>query len=148
MMNEIKKKDIADLHQRCPGWFYKLTDRLVAIAAATTAAAAAATAAVATTATAATTAAAAVSAAATTAAAVFFGLGFIDGESASAVILPIEGCDRGLCFGVAAHLDESEAFASACVAIVDDLRAVHLAMGGEQLFQCGAIDVVAQISNI
>src|ERR1043166_6394054 len=109
-------------------------------------------------ATTATATAAAVATAATTAAttvttvstarAILAGLGFVDGERAPAVLLAVERRDGRLGLGVATHLDEAESLASAGVAIGDDLRALHRAVRGEQRFQCRAIDVVAQISNI
>jgi hypothetical protein len=94
-----------------------------AAATATVAATAAATAAaVAASAAATTTAVAATAAAATTAAtgAIFAGFGDIDGESAAGVILPVESGDGRLCLGVGGHLDETEAFGSAGIAVGDD----------------------------
>src|SRR4051794_28037847 len=110
--------------------------------AAPAAAAAAATAAAATVSTAATTTAAATistTAAATRAGTLFAGLGFIDGESAAAVVLPIEGGDCGLRLGIAGHLDKTKAFASAGHAIADDLCTLHSSVRGEKGFERGAI---------
>src|SRR3954469_7560839 len=112
------------------------------VAAAATAAAARATAPAAATVAAAATAAAAatptVAAAApaaaatvTTAAAGFLGLGLVDGEVTAVVLGAVEGVDRGSRFFVRAHLDEAEALASAALAVLDDLGALHLPVGAE-----------------
>src|SRR5262245_21976091 len=98
--------------------------RSVSIAAtAATAVAAASTAA-------ATTPAVATAAATTTAAtrALFARLGFVDGQRAAIVLLAVERGDRGLRFGVAAHLDKAEALAAAGLAIRDYLGAGDLAV--------------------
>src|SRR4051812_41653618 len=89
---------------------------------ATTTAAAKAAASTATAAVATTTAAATVSAAATTAGtALFARTGFVDGECSAVVFLAIQRRDRGLGFVIGSHFDKAKAFASAGVAIVDDL---------------------------
>jgi hypothetical protein len=116
-----------------------------------TAAATAATTTVTTAAAAATATTTAVSTTATTTtawAAAFFGFGFIDGESASAVFLTVECGDTGLRLGIAAHLDESETLAAAGFPIGNHFSALNSAMRSEQFLQCRAIDIVAQISNI
>jgi len=136
-----------------------MDDRLVAVAATTVAAAtAAATVATATPAatTTATTAAESTSAATasttTTAAATeatfFARAGFVNGEGAAAVLLPVQGGNRGVCFAIVGHLHEPEALASARVAVVNDLGGKHLPVLAEQLFELGAIHLVAQISDI
>jgi hypothetical protein len=118
--------------------------------AATTAAAATAAAAVATTAaaTATTTVAAAATTAATATWAIFAGLGFVDRQLTAIVLLAIESADGGLRLIVAAHLHESEAFATAGVAIGDYLRRLNRAMLAKKLFQIRAVGVVAQIPDI
>jgi hypothetical protein len=85
---------------------------------------------------------------ATTWAAAFFWLGFIDGESASAVFLTVESGDTGLRLGITPHLDESETLAAAGFPIGNHFSALNSAMRSEQFLQCRAIDIVAQISNI
>src|SRR4051812_14525458 len=105
-----------------------------AVAAATAAATTAAATAAATVAAAATraTAAAATVAAATTAGAVFFRLGFVDSQGATAVLLAVEGRDCRLGFFIAAHLDEPETLAATGVPVRDDLGAGHGAVGAKQ----------------
>jgi hypothetical protein len=131
---------------------------VAAVAAATTAAATVATttpASAATAAEAAATAAAstAVAASATTTAAattasLFARAGFIDGKGAAVVLLAVECGHRGRGFLVRGHFDESEAFASAGVTIIDDLSRDDLPMCSEQLFEFRAIDGVAQVPDI
>jgi hypothetical protein len=43
------------------------------------------------------------------------------------MFLVMEGVDRRPCFVIAAHFDESEAFAPTCVAVGDNLRAFYIA---------------------
>jgi hypothetical protein len=118
----------------------------------TTATATASTAAAVATATAAAAATTATESTATTTtaatAAVFLRLGFIDGQSATAMFLAVERRDGCLGFIVAAHFDESETLATAGVPIGDDLGALDSPVSGKQLFQRRAIDIVAQISDI
>src|SRR5262249_10110541 len=85
-------------------------------------ASAAASSAVATT----TTASAAVASAATTAAAVAAATtarsaraGLVHGPAATIVVATVQGLDRGICLGVAGHLDAAEAAAPAHLAIVE-----------------------------
>ena len=47
---------------------------------------------------------------------------FVHCHRSAAIILTVELVDCSLRFGVAAHLDEAEAFASACIAVRDELR--------------------------
>jgi hypothetical protein len=119
------------------------------VAAATTAAAAAATTVAATTATA-SAATTITTAAATTAGAGtgFTGLGFIDGQSAAIMFLAIEcgnGCIR---LRIGSHLNETETLGATGVAIRDDFSTFNGAVRGEQSLQSGAIDIVAQITNV
>ncbi|HEY1683207.1 MAG TPA: hypothetical protein VGG19_00470 [Tepidisphaeraceae bacterium] len=117
------------------------TTTAAAIATATTTAAAAVSA------TAATTTAATKSTAAATGA-VFTGLGFVNGECTSHVLLAIKGCNSRLGFIIARHFDEPEALAAAGVPIADDLRALYGSMRAKQSLESRAIDVVAQIPHI
>jgi hypothetical protein len=64
------------------------------------------------------------------------------------MLLAVERRDRRLRFFVGVHLDEPEAFASAGVAIVDDLSRHDLAVSAEQLFELGAIDAVGKIAHV
>ena len=64
------------------------------------------------------------------------------------MFLAVDSRDGCLRFGIGAHFDETEALASAGVAVSDDLSALHGAVRSKELFQSGAIDVVAHISNI
>ena len=94
----------------------------------------------------ATTAAAATEA---TAAGTFFtGLGFIDRQGTAAMFLAVEGGDRGLSLGIAAHLDKAETLGAAAVTIHDDLRAGDRAVRPEQLFESCTVNIVAQITDI
>ena len=43
---------------------------------------------------------------------------------------------------------ETKAFASAGIAVGDDLRALDGPVGGEHFTECGRVDIVAQIPNI
>jgi hypothetical protein len=120
-------------------------------ATATTPASAAATAAAAAVAAPATTATATepASAAATPATpAVFARAGFVHGEGAAVMLLPVEGCDRGLGFLIVRHLDEPKPLAASGVPVVDDLRGKNLSMRAEQLLQLGAVNLVAQVADI
>ncbi len=133
---------------------------LVAIAASAAVAAAAAAAAEAATAAATATAeaAAATAAAATaeapttaataTAAALFLGTGLVHGESATAMLLAVETGDGCLSFLVRGHLDEPEAFATAGVAIADDLSADNLTVRAEKLLELGRIARIGQIAHV
>jgi len=51
------------------------------------------------------------------------------------VLLPVQGGNRGRCLFVAGHFDKTKAFASARVAVIDDLGACDLAMLAKQLFE-------------
>jgi hypothetical protein len=95
-----------------------------AATAATTAAvaAASATTAAATTAVAAATTAAAATAAATT---LFTRPGFVHGQGPSVVLGAVDAGNRRLGFGIASHFNKAKALASARVAVVDDLGALH-----------------------
>jgi hypothetical protein len=121
-------------------------------AAATTATTATAAAAAATTAAAVATAAATTTAAITTTAAAtapaFLGLGFVDSESTAIMFLAVDSGNRRLRFSIAAHFDKTKALASAGVTISDDLSALHGAVRSKELFQSGAIDVVAHITHV
>jgi hypothetical protein len=119
------------------------------VAVATTRATAASTAAVATAATATTPAATTVATASTTATAtVFLGLGFVDGEGATVMLLPVEGCNGGLRFFITAHFHESETLAPTGIPVLDHLSALDGAVLGAQLLQIGVRDIVAQISDV
>jgi hypothetical protein len=125
---------------------------IAASPAATTTATAATTISAATTAAAATptTAAAAesTSAAAATAATLFTRTSLVDRQRPTAVLLAIERGNRRVRLGIARHFDESETFAPARLAIVDDLRARDLTMLTEQLFEFRAIHFVAQVPDV
>jgi hypothetical protein len=64
------------------------------------------------------------------------------------VLFEVQAFNGGQGFGIAAHLDEAEAFAAARVAIHDDFRALHAAELGEELLQIRTRSVVAQIPAI
>src|SRR5207248_7346388 len=102
------------------------TTAAVATAAAATATAASAAAAIATTATA---------SAATATRAILSRLGFVHGELTPIVFLAVKRRDRGLCFGIAAHLHKSETLAPAGVTIGDDLGRLNRSVRGKKLFQ-------------
>jgi hypothetical protein len=76
------------------------------------------------------------------------GLGLVDGKLAAAVVLPIQGGDRRLSFGVAAHLDKPETLAAAGLAVLDHLGTLHRAVRRAQLLKVSACRVIAQIPNI
>src|SRR5688572_8232541 len=115
-------------------------EALAATAAATTVAAAtAATAAVSTAATA---------AAATATGTVFAGLGLVDGEGSAVEVLAVQGRDRGLRLGVAAHLDERETLAPTGVPVLNDLGGLHGAVLPTQLLEVRARGVIAEISDV
>jgi hypothetical protein len=101
--------------------------------------AAAATAAATTAAAVATAATAAATAAATTATesatAGFAGLGFVDGQSAAVVFLAIERADGGLRLCIAAHLNETKAFASAGFAVLDHFSRLNGSVRCTELFE-------------
>src|SRR5262245_23321918 len=101
--------------------------RLVAPAAASTTAATVAAAANAAT----------IAAAPATAAATAFGLGprFVDGKRASLHLFAVESGNGGLGLLIAPHLHEAEPLRSARVAVHDDLRGLHSAVGLEDLLQ-------------
>src|SRR6266542_2464004 len=107
-----------------------------------------AVAAIAATAATATTEAAATTTATTATWAIFAGLGFVDGQGAAFVLLAVEGGDCLLGLFIVGHFDEAEAFASAGVAVIDDLSAFDRAVRREQLFEDRAIDVIAQVPHI
>jgi hypothetical protein len=121
-----------------------LTGKRLIAPAATTTAVTAATAATVTTAAAAT--AASTAAAATTT--VFTGLGFIDSQAPSIVLLIVKPLDGRLSLSLGVHLDEPEPFASARCAVLNHLRALHGAELREQLLQSGVTHTVGQISDI
>jgi hypothetical protein len=124
--------------------------RLIAPAAATTTAVTAAAAATVTAAaaTAASTAAATTVTAAATATTVFTGLGFINSQTPSVVLLIVKPLDGRLSLSLGVHLDEPEPFASARCAVLNHLRALHGAELREQLLQSGVTHTVGQISDI
>src|SRR4051812_20523295 len=98
-------------------------------------------------------AAAAVAAAVTTATtaaarAGLAGLGFVDGEGAAVLLLPVEGGDGGLGLLVAAHLDEAEALAPAGVTVLDHFRALDRAVRAAHLLQVRAGGVVTEIPDV
>ena len=64
------------------------------------------------------------------------------------MLLPVQGGDRGLRLGVAAHLHEPEALAAAGVAVLDDFRALHGTVRGAQLLELRARHVVTEIPNV
>jgi hypothetical protein len=84
----------------------------------------------------------------TTPGAFFLGSGLIDGQRATVVLLAIQGGNRRLSFVVAGHLDETKTLAPACVAIIYDLSRDHGTVSGEQLLQCGAVYIVAEVPHI
>jgi hypothetical protein len=64
------------------------------------------------------------------------------------MLLAVECGDRGLCFLVCSHFDETEAFGAAGVSVVDDLRRDDLTMLPKQLFLLRAIDLIAQVADV
>jgi hypothetical protein len=104
------------------------------------------TAATITTATTAAATTAAVTAAATPAR--LFRSGFVDGHGATIVLLIVHGFNRFASGVVIAHFDEAESFAATGIAVLDDFRAPHGSKFGKHFFELGAVDAVAQISNI
>jgi hypothetical protein len=124
--------------------------RLITPAAATTTAVTAAAAATVTAAaaTAASTAAATAVTAAAAATTVFTGLGFINSQTPSVVLLIVKPLDGRLSLSLGVHLDEPEPFASARCAVLNHLRALHGAELREQLLQSGVTHTVGQISDI
>jgi len=129
---------------------------LVAVAATAVAAAAAAVPATATSAAAAiSTATATATAAATTvpttataAAPVFAGTGFIDGQGAAVVLLPIEGCNRGFRLIIVRHFDEPKTLAPTGIPIIDHLGRQDLPVRPKQLLEFRAIHLVAQVPDV
>jgi hypothetical protein len=121
-----------------------------AAAAPATAEAAASATTTATTTAASTAASTAVSATAASSAArtILAGTGLVDGEGPAAVLLAVQGRDGGLGFFIGSHLDETESLAAPGVAIVDDLRRDDRAVRTKQLFQLGAIDLIAQVADV
>jgi hypothetical protein len=113
--------------------------------AATASAAAAAAAATATAAAAAESTSAAAAAATAT---LFARLGFVHGQRSATMFLAVQGCNCSLCLGIGGHFHETKAFASAGVAVRDDLGALDGPMDRKEGLQCRAIHVVAQITNI
>jgi hypothetical protein len=138
---------------------------LVAIATAAIAATAATAAAVSTTAAAAATAAATttttesaatataaatttVATTATAAATLFARTSFVNGESATTVLVAVERLNGGFSLGIIGHFDKSEAFASAGVAVIDDLCGNDLSVCREQSLEFRAVNRVAQVPDI
>src|SRR5208282_770492 len=87
---------------------------------------------------------------ATTAAAatVFSWSSFVDGESSSVRFFTVEGIDRLLCFGAAAHLDKAEAFRAVCLTVHDDLSGLNRPMRRKHVFQIGVRHTIRQVSDI
>src|SRR5262245_39413374 len=77
----------------------------------------------------------ATTAAATAAATIFARARFVHGEGAAVMFFEIQAFDRGRRLGIGAHLNETEAFAAAGVAIHDHLGTLHAAKLGKQLVQ-------------
>ena len=119
-----------------------ITAAAATTAAATTAAVAAATA----TAAAATTAVAATTTTAT--AAIFAGLGFVDGETPSIMIVVVKTFDRRLRLGFRVHLHEAEPLRAIRVPIDDDLRALHGPELREQAFKVGLVHAVGEVAHV
>jgi hypothetical protein len=112
------------------------------LSAATTATVAAATAA------ATTAAAAAVTAAAAATAARLFGSCFVDGHGAAVVLLIVHALNGFASGVVIAHFDEAESLAATGISVLNDFRAPHGSKFGKHFFELGAVDAVAQVSNI
>jgi len=71
--------------------------------------------------------------ASTTAARVFFArAGFVDGQGATVVLLPVKRVNGVVGIGVVIHFDEPETFASTGFAVVHDLGGQNLAVRAEQ----------------
>ena len=64
------------------------------------------------------------------------------------MLLAVQTANRGLRFLVGRHLDETEAFAPARVAVRNDLGALNGAILRKQFLQLLAIHRVAQMSNV
>jgi hypothetical protein len=80
--------------------------------------------------------------------ALFARAGFVDGQGATVVLLPVEGGNRGLGLVVVAHFDEPEALAAAGVPVVDDLGGCDRPIRAEELFQLGAVNTIGQITDV
>jgi hypothetical protein len=85
---------------------------------------------------------------ATTAASLFARASFVDGQRASTMILAVQPLDGRLRFFVTAHLDEAKPFASAALAVLNYLGALHITEATKQLLQIRAADAVAQVPDV
>lgn len=124
---------------------------LPAAAPAATTTAATVTAAAATTAAAteaATTTTAAAEAAATTAATLLAGTRLVDRQVTAVDVLAVERLDRGAGLVVILHLDEAEAAGTTRLAIHDQRRGEHLAVGLEELAETGLRRIERQIADV
>src|SRR5207237_199721 len=132
------------------GLFPRRRCLLVASAAATTVAARATTTATAAAVTAAAAAGTAPTTARPAAAAAAIGLGprLVDRQCPPTRVLPVEGGDGGLCFGVTAHLDEAEALRAARVAVHDHLCRLYRAVRLEELHQVAVGHRIIQVADI
>jgi hypothetical protein len=117
-------------------------------AARTTAATAAATTAGVPTTAAASTAVPTATTTAAPASAAFFGLGFIDGQGATAMFLTVQGSNRCFGFGIGAHFDKSKTLAAAGFPVRDDFRAGHTAVRAEKFLQRRAVHVIRHVTNV
>jgi hypothetical protein len=78
----------------------------------------------------------------------FAGFGFINFKRSAILLGSIQTADGGLRFFVAAHLNETETFAPAAVAVFDHLSTNNGPELREQLLQIRAPHVVTQIPAI
>src|SRR5262249_42285565 len=76
------------------------------------------------------------------------GFGLIDGQGAALDLFQVHLLGGLLRLGVAAHLDEAEAFGLPRGAVHDDLRRLHRAVRGEQLLQHLVGHGVGQIAYV
>jgi hypothetical protein len=76
------------------------------------------------------------------------GLGFIDGQGSAIILRAVQGRNGRLGLLIAAHFDETEAFAAAGIAVADDLGRLHGSVRAKQFFQLRRSDVVAQIPDV
>jgi hypothetical protein len=74
--------------------------------------------------------------------------GLVHGQFATAVLLFVERCDCRLGFEFVFHFDKPKTLAAAGISIINDLRAIHDSVCGEQLLQFRAVHFVAQISDV
>src|SRR5262249_5306217 len=75
-------------------------------------------------------------------------LGLVDGQGAAAGVLAVQGGDGGLGLLLGLHLHEAEALRTAGVAVHDDLRRLHRAVGRKQLLQVTAGHSIAQVADV